>query len=78
MRNGVCSKCGRATVYSGRDVPVKSSAGNRIPIDFKHSVPMDNYVCSSCGYVERYISDKDSLHRISEQWAEAGKRKHKR
>ena len=78
MRSGVCIKCGHATVYSGRDVPVKASAGNRIPIDFHNSVAMDNYVCTTCGYVERYISHQDSLNRISEQWAEAGKNKRKR
>ena len=78
MRSGVCTKCGRTTVFSGRDVPVKASVGNRIPIDFQNSVPMDNYVCTSCGYVERYISDKNGLQQISTKWAEAGKNKRKR
>ncbi len=77
MRNGICSKCGRSSVYSGRDVAVKASVGNRIPIDFTHSVPLDNYVCTSCGYVERYISDTASLTRISEQWSITGKHKRK-
>lgn len=78
MRSGICTKCGHATVYSGRDVPVKATIGNTIPIDFKHHVALDNYVCTTCGYVESYISDKDALQRIDQQWAEAGKNKRKR
>ena len=78
MRSGICSKCGHGTVYSGRDIAVKSSIGNTIPIDFRHHVALDNYVCTTCGYVERYISDKDSLKRISDTWIEASKSKRKR
>jgi predicted nucleic-acid-binding Zn-ribbon protein len=75
MRDGICPKCGRATVHSGRDVPAKSSTGNRIPIDFQHSAPLDNYVCVSCGYVERYIAKPDDLQRIEQKWRRAGKNK---
>ena len=78
MRSGVCIKCGRPTVYSGRDIKVKSSTGNTVPIDFKHRAPLDNYVCVTCGYVERYISDSSSLSKISKTWSEAGKNKRKR
>ncbi|MGJ3240059.1 MAG: hypothetical protein ACFE0Q_15230 [Anaerolineae bacterium] len=77
MRDGVCIKCGHATVYSGRRVTVKTSASNRLPIDFTHSAPFDNYVCTTCGYVERYISDADSLKRIETQWSPASKHKRK-
>lgn len=78
MRSGICSKCGQPTVYSGRDIAVKASIGNTVPIDFKHSAPLDNYVCIHCGYVERYISDQDKLKRIREQWSDASKHKRKR
>jgi len=78
MRSGTCPKCGRATVHSGRDIAVKASSGNTIPIDFQHSVPLDNYVCVSCGYVESYISDERALERINQQWPQAAaKRKRK-
>jgi predicted nucleic-acid-binding Zn-ribbon protein len=78
MRSGICPKCNHATVYSGRDIAVKASSGNMLPIDFKHHVALDNYVCVSCGYVENYISDRKALDTIAEQWAEAGKNKKKR
>ncbi len=78
MRSGICSKCGHGTVYSGRDVSVKSSIGNTIPINFREYAPLDNYVCTTCGYVERYISDENKLKRISDQWSDASKSKRKR
>jgi C4-type Zn-finger protein len=78
MRSGVCPVCGHATVYSGRDLPAKRSHNNTIPIDFRNSVPIDNYVCISCGYIERYISDPDALKKIQAQWSPAGKNKRKR
>ena len=78
MRSGICPKCGHATVHSGRDIPVKGSSGNTIPIDFQNSVALDNYVCVTCGYVESYISDRDALQQIDEAWPEAGKNKKKR
>jgi predicted nucleic-acid-binding Zn-ribbon protein len=80
MRNGICPKCGQATVYSGRDIPVKNSSSNMIPIDFKHHVGLDNYVCITCGYIESYISDNNALQRIQENWRDArtSKRKRKR
>ncbi|MEL6406476.1 MAG: zinc ribbon domain-containing protein [Chloroflexota bacterium] len=78
MKSGRCPKCGHSTVYSGRNVPAKGSANNRLPIDFQNSVPLDNYVCTTCGYIERYVSDTEGLKRIREQWANAEKSKRKR
>jgi hypothetical protein len=78
VRDGVCPKCGHATVHSGRDIPVKASSGNTIPIDFQHHAALDNYVCVTCGYVESYISDKTALERIEKQWPDASKTKRKR
>lgn len=71
MRNGICPRCDSRRVHSGRDVPVKSSSSNTIPIDFTHSVALDNYVCVACGYIESYISDLDALRRIANQWPDA-------
>lgn len=78
IRSGICPKCGHATVYSGRDVPAKGSIGNTIPINFKNSVALDNYVCITCGYVESYISDPAALQRIEAEWPDAHAKKRKR
>lgn len=78
MRSGICPKCGQQTVYSGRVIPVKAASSNSIPIDFQHSVALDNYVCVTCGYVESYISDEAALRRIESEWPEAATSKRKR
>lgn len=78
IRSGLCPKCGHASIHSGRDIPVKASSGNTIPIDFKHSAALDNYVCITCGYVESYLSDNEALKRIAEQWPDASQSKRKR
>lgn len=78
IRSGICPKCGHATVYSGRDIAAKANIGNTIPISFKHNAALDNYVCTTCGYVESYITDPDALKRIEQQWPEASAKKRKR
>jgi predicted nucleic-acid-binding Zn-ribbon protein len=78
MRGGLCPKCGHATVHSGRDDAAKSSSNNRLPIDLRNSVPLDNYVCITCGYVESYISDEKARQQINEKWPHANDTKRKR
>lgn len=78
MRNGICPKCGQGTVYTGRDSRAKASSNNMIPIDFQHHVALDNYVCTTCGYLERYISATEALQHIEQTWQEATLAKRKR
>ena len=78
MKNGICPKCGHPSVYSGRDIPVKASSSNMIPIDFKNYVALDNYVCITCGYIESYISDVEALKKIQAKWKHASESKRKR
>ncbi|MCB9458772.1 MAG: hypothetical protein H6670_03905 [Anaerolineaceae bacterium] len=68
MRRGICPKCERTTVHSGRELAVKTSSSNTIPIDYYNSAPLDNYICVNCGYVESYISDDKALARIQQTW----------
>lgn len=78
IRSGICPKCGHTSIHSGRDIAVKASSGNTIPIDFQHSAALDNYVCVTCGYVESYLSDTHALERIRKQWPDASRTKRKR
>jgi ribosomal protein S27AE len=75
MKNGICPKCGNKTVHSGATLPPKAKAGpdnlNTIPLTagtFISLASLDNYVCTTCGYVESYISDAHKLHKIEQQW----------
>lgn len=68
--DGICPQCGSEAIYSGAQAEGKEGlrGSNRLPIDFTHSVPMDNYVCTQCGYTETYITDRAALNRIAQTW----------
>jgi len=65
-----CPTCGSKAIHSGAEITDKEGlrGANRIPIDEKQYVALDNYVCLSCGYVESYIGDRGILNRIERQW----------
>jgi len=41
---------------------------NAIPVGLTSIAALDNYVCSECGYVESYVSDKTKLSEIARKW----------
>ena len=74
MKSGQCPKCNNATVYKksegiafgdGRNIKVYTSAVT-IP------VPAEDYVCATCGYFERYITDEDKLGSVAQNWEKVG------
>lgn len=77
MKTGTCPKCGSTDVYSGAHITNKAGVENTntIPLGgsnlLPHLMPLDNYVCVNCGYVESYISDPRDLQRIAESWQRA-------
>lgn len=74
MKNGKCPKCGSDKVYCGIDVYPKSGpfGSNSIPISIASIAAIDNYVCTDCGYVERYIAEPEKLKEISRKWRRSG------
>lgn len=68
--HGVCPICGSERVKSGAEVRDKSGlrGANRIPINATRAVPLDNYICLDCGYLESYIADRSILNRIAREW----------
>jgi len=46
---------------------------NSIPISIVSIAALDNYVCTDCGYIERYIADPEKLKEIGKKWPKAGK-----
>jgi len=70
LKNGNCPKCGSGEVYSGIDLILKGGpfASNSIPVSLTSLAPIDNYVCVTCGYVERYISERSKLKEIARKW----------
>ena len=72
MRNGICPKCGTATVYSKVE-GIKYVAGKRGVVLIHTSritmpSPAIAYVCTTCGYFENYIADQRKLSEVAENW----------
>ena len=74
LKQGKCPKCSSDEVYCGADLKLKSGpfGSNSIPISLTSIAAIDNYVCTQCGYVERYISDPSKLKEISIRWPKVG------
>ena len=70
MKNGKCPKCGSNEVYAATDLLLKSGpfGSNSIPISLTSMAALDNYVCASCGFVERYVADEEKLKEITKKW----------
>ena len=73
MKNGKCPKCGSTEIYAAQDLPLKSGpfGSNSIPISLTSMAALDNYVCTDCGYLERYVADEDKLKEIAKKWKPA-------
>ena len=74
MKTGICPKCSSTEVFSGAGIALKKGpfGSNAIPIKLSSIAALDNYVCTSCGYVESYISDLGKLNTISRKWDNVG------
>jgi len=70
MKQGKCPKCGSTDVYSGEGIAFKSGpfGSNSIPVGLTSIAALDNYVCTSCGLVESYVSEKAKLKEITKRW----------
>lgn len=74
MKKGKCPKCGSDEIYCGEDIKFKGGpfGSNAIPVSMTSMAPLDNYVCTACGYVESYISDQIKLKEIFIKWPKVG------
>lgn len=70
MQNGTCPKCKATQVYSNEKLRFKSGTynSNTIPLSFFRTIPLDNYICTSCGYTESYVAEPEMLNRIRDMW----------
>lgn len=62
MRNGICDKCGNASVF---EVDASKYADTSIPLTSWVAVGVTYYICTMCGYVEMYALDRRGLERIA-------------
>jgi predicted nucleic-acid-binding Zn-ribbon protein len=67
MRDGICPKCGNATIFCkergmGFDYAIK------IDRLFPTSPKLFTFICTTCGYFENYIAAPKVLEQIAKQW----------
>jgi predicted nucleic-acid-binding Zn-ribbon protein len=68
MLDGTCPKCGSDQVYCD---PFRASPYDRLWVGnfFHHKKAyFRTYICTDCGYTEKYIADRDFLQRIRQKW----------
>jgi hypothetical protein len=68
MKSGTCPKCQSSNVFRkkkginySRGVYVYTGAITRVS-------PHVSYACADCGYFENYITDRDKLADIVDEW----------
>lgn len=59
MKTGICPKCSAREVYA-----VTSS--DSIPARSIRPATLSQFVCASCGFVERYVQDAELLPKIKQ------------
>lgn len=70
MKKGQCPKCGSKNIFAAKNLPLKSGpfGSNSIPVSLTSLAALDNYVCTDCGLVERYVAEADKLKEIAKKW----------
>ena len=69
MKNGKCPRCDSSEIYHKINGII--SGNKKIYVRVSILSPETGkvtYVCSSCGYYENYICDKNILSKIKEKW----------
>ncbi len=66
MKNGICPKCDATTIYMQQ----LTSSEHRIYFSSFSASSPTQYICGTCGYLERYIVDTKKLAhvKVSAQW----------
>ena len=62
MKNGICPKCDFKEVY--RLGKRRTTGISTMNISSVSRALLYNYVCTRCGYVESYVTDRKDLERI--------------
>jgi len=73
MKNGTCPKCGASSIYKRTAGISRGDGGVHIYTGaVTKPSKIDDYACTSCGYIESYIPDPDKLQGIAKSWSKVG------
>lgn len=71
MKNGICPKCGSATVHAKKE-GLKYVSARGVVYVYTSRMTMASsaiaYVCATCGYFENYIADPRKLSDVAQNW----------
>ncbi len=69
MKDGQYPKCGAQTVYHKKlSRPGYGISSMQVKGAMNQAVPLDNYICAGCGYVELYMDNSEELSYITDHW----------
>lgn len=71
MRRGICPKCQTPTVYRKLDGINYGGAGAQVYVHtswINSASPVENLICTRCGYFETYIVDERKMAEITTSW----------
>ncbi len=68
MRNGTCPLCHSNDVYRQAGHPLQLEKVTLKPGLFGKTSAPDRYACTSCGYLEIYLSSAEDLQTIRDSW----------
>ena len=71
MKDGICPKCNATEVRATRDDFSYQSGGSSVFLAVSmmtSGTPVDTYLCTSCGFWERYVADPAKLAQVAQKW----------
>ena len=66
MKDGKCPKCGSTDVFV--DANIFKNYYGAVAVTLWKMGMTDNYVCTACGCLERYVQDPQTLRGIAQSW----------
>ncbi len=70
MKNGTCPRCESSNVFTKRSGISMDTTGVYVETSmFTSPSKTDDYICTDCGYFERYIADPGKLEDVAAKWA---------
>jgi ribosomal protein S27AE len=65
-----CSKCGSTQLIR---IPIMLGEGPHIAIGDRlmHSIPVVQFVCGACGFIETWVAGDDDLGKLREQYEQS-------
>ena len=74
MKSVQCPKCGSEQIFHETNgIYVPQTLGTFIRTDSSNwGSTTDDYICTNCGYIERYVTDEKKLKEVAKKWQRAG------